>query len=170
MAEDEAASHQRFLPQFRDWLETRSKEGRIMVGGDSDGMESLTWLYLRLEDYPAVLTERRFTITKSGNLGVVPKQAKAGDIIVFLAGSFVAMVLRPDFDSPTEDLELGIRTAFEGKKNIKDDPRKGSRLPVEMETLPVQKCTLVGECYVEGEIGWKYGEDLMNKCTVYALR
>ncbi|PMD35670.1 HET-domain-containing protein [Hyaloscypha variabilis F] len=170
MAEDEAASHQRFLPQFRDWLETRSKEGRIMVGGDSDGMESLMWLYLRLEDYPAVLTERRFTITKSGNLGVVPKQAKAGDIIVFLAGSFVAMVLRPDFDSPTEDLELGIRTAFEGKKNIKDDPRKGSRLPVEMETLPVQKCTLVGECYVEGEIGWKYGEDLMNKCTVYALR
>jgi hypothetical protein len=79
------------------------------------------------------------------------------------------MVLRPDFASPTEDLELGIRTAFEAKKNIKDDSR-GSRLPAAIETLPVQNCVLVGESYVEGQIGWKYVEDRANKYTVYALR
>jgi hypothetical protein len=29
---------------------------------------------------------------------------------------------------------------------------------------------LVGESYVEGQIGWKYVEDRANKYTVYALR
>ena len=170
MAEDEEASHQRFLPLFKNWLERRAKEGRITVGSDSDGMESLMWLYMRLAEFPAVLTGRRLAITKSGNLGVVPKQAREGDIIVFLAGTFVAMVLRPDAESPTEELMLEIKAAFEAKKNLTKYLKRGPSLFGKMKTLPVPKCTLVGECYVEGEIGWKYGEDRANDCTVYALR
>ncbi|KAE9380668.1 HET-domain-containing protein [Stipitochalara longipes BDJ] len=170
ITEDEVDSHKRFLPHFRNWLDVRAKEGRIMVGSDSDGMESLMWLYLRLADYPAVLTGRRLASTKSGNLGVVPKQARIGDIVVFLAGSFVAMTLRPDFEDPTEELKHQIKTAFDIKKKIEDDARKGARLPGDMGMLPVQKCTLVGECYVEGEVGWKSGEDRVDNCTVYAMR
>jgi Heterokaryon incompatibility protein (HET) len=170
LEEDEIETHQRFLPQFRSWLESRAKEGRIMVGGDSDGMESLMWLYFRLADYPAVLTGRRLAITKFGRVAVVPKQVRSGDMLVFLAGSFVCMCLRPRPEDPTKDLKYEVRTAFEAKKGIKDDARKGARLRCDMEKQTVQKCTLVGECYVEGEIGWKYGEERVNDYTIFALR
>jgi hypothetical protein len=167
---DEVATHERFLPQFRLWLEGRAKERRIMVGSDSDGMESLMWLYLRLADYPTVLTGRRLAVTKSGRVGVVPKRVRSGDKIVFLAGSYVSLVCRSDSKDPSEDLKHEIETAFEAKRSIKDDPRRGTRLPCDMEKLPIQRCTLVGECYVEGNVGWKHGEDQVEKYRVYALR
>lgn len=167
---DEVETHKRFLPQLRNWLEGRAKEGRIMVGSDSDGMESLMWLYLRIGDYPAVLTGRRLAITKSGNVGIVPKKARVGDMVVFLAGSYVSVVLRPDPEDPTEDLKREIKTAFEAKKGVQDDPRRGARLACNMENLPIKKCILVGESYVESEVGWKYYEGQADNYTVYALR
>lgn len=166
----EVETHRRFLPQFRGWLEGRAKEGRIMVGSDSDGMESLMWLYLRAEGYPAVLTGRRLAITKSGKLGVVPKQARVGDVIVFLAGSYVSLILRPDSKDPTEDLKREINAAFEARNNVEEDPRMGARLFYNMSKLPIKKSSLVGECHVEGEVGWKFGEDRGDKYAVYALR
>jgi hypothetical protein len=141
-----------------------------MVGSDSDGIESLMWLYLRLQEYPTVLTGRRLAITKLGSVGVVPKQVQSGDMCVFLAGSFVSLVLRPDFEEPSEDLKHEIKTAFEAKKNGDVDPRRGTRLPCDISKLPIQKCTLVGESYVEGEVGWKFGDDRGETYRVYALR
>jgi hypothetical protein len=170
LSDDEMEMHNRFLPKFRTWLEGRAKQGLIMIGADSDGMESLMWLYLRLQNYPAVLTGRRFAITKSGKVGVVPKQVQVGDAIVYLAGSLVSLVLRPDPEIPTQDLELTIREAFEAKNGEVVVPTRGSRLLCDILKLPIQKCSLVGECYVEGEVGWKYGEDRGNNYTIYSLR
>jgi len=115
---DEVETHKRFLPRLRNWLEGRAKEGRIMVGSGSEGIESLMWLYLRIGDYPAVLTGRRLAITKSGNVGIVPKKARVGDMIVFLAGSSVSVVLRPHPEDPTEVLKHEIKTAFEAKEDV----------------------------------------------------
>ena len=162
---DEAESHQRFLPRFKSWIDRRAKWGRITVGSNSDGIESIMWLYMRLADFRAVLTARRFAMTKSGNLAVVPKEARKGDLIVFLTGTLVGKVLRPDAESLSEDLKPDIKTAFEAKI-----AKNGLKLSGYMDTLPMQKCTLVGECHVDGEIGWKYGDDRSNHCTVYALR
>ena len=170
VGKDQVKTHEQFLPQFRRWLESRAKDGRIMVGSDSGGMESLMWLYLRHADYPAVLTGRRLAITKLGNVGVVPKQARVGDMIVFLAGSDVSIVLRPDSEDLMEDLKHEIKTALEAKSGLEDNPTRGVRLPSDLGKLPIQKCTLVGECYVEGEVGWKYGEDQAHDHIVYALR
>jgi Heterokaryon incompatibility protein (HET) len=166
----ETEAHERFLSHLRSWLQARAKEGRIMVGSDSDGMESLMWLYLRLADYPAVLTGRRLATTQSGKIGVLPKHARVGDIVVFLAGTYVSLLLRPDPEDPSEDLRHEIKSVFEAKKHVQDDPGRGTRLPCDMENLSIQKCTFVGECYVEGEVGWKYGEVRTESYTVYALR
>jgi hypothetical protein len=166
----EVETHNHFVSKFRTWLEGRAKQGLIMVGGDSDGMESLMWLYLRLQNYPTVITGRRLAVTKLGKIGIVPKQVRIGDAIVFLAGSLVSLVLRPESEAPHEDLELEIREAFEMKKDEVVTPRRGTRLSCDMAKLPIQKCTLVGECFVEGEVGWKYGDDREGDYTIYALR
>jgi len=169
LASEEVETHKRLLPQFRRWLESRAKQGRIMVGADSDGMESLMWLYLRLQNYPAVLTGRRLAITKSGKVGVVPKQVQIGDVAVFLAGSLVSLVLRRQ-EGLAQELETEIKDAFKGK-NVHDAALgKRTPLPCDLLTLPIQKCSLVGECYVEGEVGWKFGEDPKGGYTIYALR
>jgi hypothetical protein len=170
LLEHEVETRKRFLPQFRLWLEERAKKGLIMVGSDSDGMESLMWLYMRLADYPAVLTGRRLAITKSGRAAVVPKQVRSGDIAVFLAGSLVPLILRPSHEIPGEDLKREIKSAFKAKKAIKTDSWSQDKLAYDLEDLPIQGCSLIGECHVEGEIGWNYGEERGNIYTIFALR
>lgn len=170
LLEDEVETHKRFLPRFRLWLEDRAKKGLIMVGSDSDGMESLMWSYMRLADYPAVLTGRRLTITKSGRAAVVPRQVRSEDMVVFLAGSLVSLILRPSPEIPSEDLKREIRSALKAKAAIKTDSWSQDRLNCDMENLPIQRCSLIGECHLEGEIGWKYGEERGNIYTIFALR
>ena len=170
LLEDDVETHKRFLPQFRLWLEERAKKGLIMVGGDSDGMESLMWLYMTLADYPAVLTGRRLAVTKSGRAAVVPKQVRNGDMAVFLAGSLVSLILRPSPEIPSESLKREIKSAFKAKKAIQTDSWKQDRLACDLENLPIQRCSLIGECHLEGEIGWNYGEERENIYTIFALR
>ncbi len=170
LLEEEVETHKQFLPQFRLWLEERAKKGLIMVGSDSDGMESLMWFYMRLADFSAVLTGRRLAITKSGRAAVVPKQVRSGDIAVFLAGSLVSLILRPSPETPSEDLKCEIKSAFKAKKAIQTESWSQDRLTYDLEILPTQRCSLIGECHLEGEIGWNYGEERGHIYTIYALR
>jgi hypothetical protein len=125
---------------------------------------------MRLADYPAVLTGRRLAITKSGRAAVAPKQVRSGDMAVFLAGSLVCLILRPSPEIPSEDLKREIKSALKAKAAIKTDSWSQDRLTCDMENLPIQRCSLVGECHLEGEIGWKYGEERGNIYTIFALR
>lgn len=43
-------------------------------------------------------------------------------------------------------------------------------LPSIAKSLPVQRCTLVGECYIEGEVGWQVGDEGHRKYKIFALR
>jgi hypothetical protein len=160
---EEIMAHMRFLPGFETWLEHRARQQEIIVGSDSDGMASLMWLYLRQDNLRKVLTARRFAITESSRVAIVPKQVRQGDIIVYLAGSLVSLVLRRDSVARHKDLDSGIKKAF-GTKGVT------SPLLDQLHKMPIENCSLVGECYVDGEVGWKVKEDQERSYTIYALR
>jgi hypothetical protein len=160
---EEIMAHMRFLPGFETWLEHRARQQTIIAGGDSEGMASLMWLYLRQDSLRKVLIGRRFAITESGRVAIVPKQVRQGDIIVYLAGSLVSLVLRRGSVAGHKDLDLEIKEAFW---------TKGVTSPLldQLEKMLIENCTLVGECYVDSEVGWKVKEDQERSYTIYALR
>jgi hypothetical protein len=121
------------------------------------------WLYLRQDNLRKMLTGRRFAITESGRVAIVPNQVRKGDIIVYLAGSLVSLVLRRSFGVTHQDVDSEIKKAF-GLKGVR------SPLLDQLEEMPIENCTLVGECYIDGEVGWKVKEDQKRSYTTYALR
>ena len=56
------------------------------------------------------------------------------------------------------------------KKAIQADSWKQDRLACDLENMPIQRCSLIGECHLEGEIGWNYGEERGNIYNIFALR
>jgi hypothetical protein len=162
---EEIMAHMRFLPGFETWLEHRARQQTIIAGSDSEGMTSLMWLYLRQDNLRKVLMGRRFAITESGRVAIVPKQVRQGDIIVYLAGSLVSLVFRRDSEARAQDLDSEIKKAFW---------TKGVTSPLldQLEKMPIENCSLVGECYVDGEVGWKIKAkgDQERSYTIYALR
>ncbi|KAF8855643.1 HET-domain-containing protein, partial [Acephala macrosclerotiorum] len=93
-SEREMSVHREFLTGFQGWVAARGKEEVITVGYDTDGYESLMWGYLMSGAKESVLTGRRLAITSSGKLAIVPRNVARGDMVVFLAGSLVAYVVR----------------------------------------------------------------------------
>lgn len=97
-----------------------------MAGSESDGMElveSLLWQYFQNNDLGKVLTGRRLASTKTGKIGVVPMQAQTGDIVVFLPGSLVSLLLRPDPAALSADLESEIKKVL-GVNVTSDIPKE----------------------------------------------
>jgi hypothetical protein len=160
---EEIMAHMRFLPRFETWLEHSARQRTIIAGSDSEGMASLMWLYLRQDNLRNVLTGRRFAITESGRVAIVPKQVRQGDIIVYLARSLISLVLRSGSVAGHKDLDLEIKKAFR---------TKGVTSPLldQLEKMLIENCILVGECYGDGEVGWKVKEDQERNYTIYALR
>jgi hypothetical protein len=160
---EEFSSHRKFLPKFEAWMEVLASQEIILAGSDSEGMVSLMYLYLRQDNLRKALTKRRFAITESGRAAIVPKQARKGDIMVYLAGSLVSLILRRDSKAGSQDLESKIRKVFETKSTT-------SPLLDELNKMQIENCTLVGECYIDGEVGWKVKEDQERSYTIYAIR
>jgi hypothetical protein len=165
---EELKNHKQFLSKFKTWLESRAHRGIIMVGSDSDGMESLMYHYLEPQSSKNVLARRRFAITETGRVSIVPKQTQIGDMLVYLAGSPISLVLRRDFVTRSQDLDSEIKEAFKEKNEFTSGT--AHRLSCQLDDLLIQKCTMVGECYVDGEVGWRVQEDRERSYTVYALR
>jgi hypothetical protein len=82
-----------FQKEFEKWLVLRATQGIIAVGGDSEGMESMMYTHLHPNTPPSVLNGRRLASMRSGRVGVVPIQARDGDVVVYLAGIPVSVVL-----------------------------------------------------------------------------
>ncbi|KUJ21621.1 HET-domain-containing protein [Mollisia scopiformis] len=153
---EEARLHEKFVENFKTWVTERGKRQIIVAGGDSDGFESLMWLYLmKQQSKDSVLTGRRLAITQSGFSAVVSKFAEEGDRIVFLAGSPVAYIVRPVIVSEDENLELqnALQTLVANQKSTDEDGSKAQNFETALWNSVVN-CVLVGECYVEGEVGW----------------
>jgi hypothetical protein len=108
------------------------------------------------------LNERRFAGMKSGRVGVVPTQARDGDMIAYLAGDPTSVVLRATTFPNPEGLEGEIIEAFKAKSgdlmNSKSPYVNSFMQLFEMENKRIGHAKLVGECYVEGVIGWSFKE------------
>ena len=100
----------------------------------------------------------------------MPSQTCSGDVIAYLAGSPVAVVLRRDStknqspnaswtsrDAESGSLEQAIREEFEAKdeQGWKGDSYVGSFKDVfENAQLEVGHYTMLGEGYLDGSVGW----------------
>jgi len=158
--QDELETHKRFVATFKDWMESRERQQLIMVGSDSDRLESIMWRYLKSIENS--LQERRFAVTNTGRIGIVPKQVQSGDIVVYLAGCPISYVFRRDLNARSQNLDVKIREILGGS---------GGQIGL-VDDMAIQNCTLVGECYVDGEVGWKksVSKECEPKYTIYALR
>lgn len=172
VSKDELEDHKQFVSRLGNWMAGLVTQGLIMVGRDSEGFWSLMWEYLRLQEIEKVLTGRRFAVTKSDRIAIVPREAQQGDIVVFFAAYLVSLVLRKDPESPSQDVEKDIKAALKAKKEepITSGFGPKERLPDDVEKMPIQKSSFIGECYVEGETSWKRQDDRGRIYTIYALR
>lgn len=114
-----------------------------------------------------MLDNRRLATTKEGEVAVVPSQAWAGDKIAYFAGSGVAMLIRECLDAKNPVFEGTVIDEFEERD---DDPDfKGDsyvsyfrgllREPQALLQLPIRHCSLVGEAYISGVVGWARGKE-----------
>ena len=158
-----------FLESFRKWLEARAPRQLIMAGSGSEGMASLMYTHLVPQQIPSALTGRRFAATKAGHIGIVPRNVQVGDLVVQLAGPLNTLVLRRDPKPRVASSETDIKNALKllsEDKSIK--PNRRLDLMAKIDDMAVQKCTLVGECYIDGVVGWRLKEKY--DCEIYALR
>lgn len=160
--EIELDSHHRFISTFNSWFTERARKGIIYVGGDSEGMESLMYIHLDPGKPPSILNERKLAGTKGGRVAVVPSQARDGDIIAYLAGNPISVVLRPTAPGNPNDISREIIEGFKEKRNelmSSKSPYVDSFMRLlEQGNEQIGHTRLVGECYVEGVIGWSLKE------------
>jgi hypothetical protein len=152
--------HGKFYAASRKWLNELVKQGTILVGGDAEGMPSILYTHLHPNTPPSVLMGRRLAALKSGKVGVVPLQAREGDVVVYLAGNPTAMVLRAKTLADPKDLNQEIYDEFMAKRpNLMEagGPYIKPFLNL-LEAMPkcIEHSVIVGECYVDGEVGWSF--------------
>jgi hypothetical protein len=164
----EIQSHETFLTQFSTWLHHRATQGLIMVGSDSDGLESLMYRYLLPSPICNVLTKRKLIATKSGRIGVAPKTTRPGDVIIYLAATAAtAMVMRRTSKKRAPSLDMEIHEAF--AKQGKDLEDMGIKCTYSRD-MAVQHGILIGEGYVEGVVGWLLEPEEEPQLKIFALR
>ncbi|CZT07849.1 uncharacterized protein RAG0_13153 [Rhynchosporium agropyri] len=153
---DDLENHKKFIEGFEAWLDSRALQQIIMAGSASEGMACLMYNHLNPQRIPSTLTGRRLAVTQRGKVGVVPRSVQAGDVIVQLAGSLNLLVLRQDQRLRNQNIARDIKTALRARnddESINADQRL--RVMQRIDLLDVKNSTLVGECYVDGEVGWK---------------
>ncbi|KAH7380935.1 heterokaryon incompatibility protein-domain-containing protein [Cadophora sp. MPI-SDFR-AT-0126] len=158
-----------FLGCFGKWVADRAPQQLIMAGSGSEGMASLMYTHLLPQHIPSALTGRRFAATKAGRVSVVPRNVQVGDLVVQLAGPLNALVLRRDPRPRNACSAREIKTAL--RKLNEDDsiqPSLRAEAMARIDEMAIKNCTLVGECYVDGFVGWKLKENY--DCDIYALR
>lgn len=160
-------AHERFLVKFKKWMQHRAKQGLIMVGGDSDGIEKILFAYLLPNPVPNILTGRKLFFTETGRIGVAPKSTQPGDRVVYLAGNEIAMVMREAESRGTPGLDLEIHEAFSEKQNLLTDGRKDI---IPSDDLAIQHGVLIGDCYVDGVVGWLQKPEDEPHIKVFSLR
>ena len=123
-------------------------------------MESMMYTHLHPNTPPSVLNGRKLASMRSGRVGVVPIQARDGDVVVYLAGIPVSVVLRPRASAGLEDLNKKIYEAFWGSHDdildLKSLYWESFMDVIQMKRGTIKYMALIGECYVEGVIGWSF--------------
>jgi hypothetical protein len=137
-------------------------------------MESIMYTHLHPNAPASVLNGRRLACMKSGRVGVVPIQARDGDVVVYLAGIPISVILRRTTVPDLEDLNRKISTVFWGKHlGIAESggPYSQSYINlIQTDKGIIEHAALIGECYVEGVIGWSFKERHdVHELRIFAL-
>ncbi|KAE9973033.1 hypothetical protein EG328_004645 [Venturia inaequalis] len=166
----EINDHKRFLALFESWLRRRATQGLIMVGSDSDGIENIMFAYLLPNPISSILTGRKLFFTQSGRIGVAPKSTQRGDRVIYLTGKppVTAMIIRQTESRKTASLELEIREAFLKKKN--ELHIEGRKDFISADGMAIQRGILIGDCYVDGVVGWLQQPEEEPLMKIFALR
>jgi hypothetical protein len=158
--------HEEFSAGFQTWLTERRKLAKIMVGNDSDGIESLMYGYIMMGAKDSALTGRRLAVTSSGRISIVPRHVQTGDSVVFLAGSLIPCVLRGFPIGDGENGENEIKQMIV-KERLEEQDSGRREILKKISEKALTHCALIGEAYVEGEVGWTLREERPQ--TVFAL-
>jgi hypothetical protein len=169
--EEELESHKRFLDMFRTWITGRAEEEILFLGSDSDGLLAHLYYHLLQKPIRSVLDGRRLAGMESGRVGVVPSHARDGDLVVYLAGSPISILLRKVAYIDTSNLRETIIEAFLAKDN-EPTPMESRYLEsfkdlFETKDVPIVHAKIIGECYVDGVVGWLHNQAFDHK--IFAL-
>ncbi|KAH8894181.1 HET-domain-containing protein [Thozetella sp. PMI_491] len=165
---DDSRSQVSFIAAFVSWLEEQATQGRISVGSESDGLMRVLWEYF-LPRVTSCLKNRRLFKTSGGVFGVAPPGAKLGDVIGYLVGCETAVLLRDHTTSIYEEVDAALMGDFLDAGGTLHNPRTNTTLWQAADPMDeISHFTLVGNCYLEGSIGWTIGE-IPNNLGVFAL-
>jgi hypothetical protein len=160
-----------FVESFSAWMTNRAREEILFVGAQSDGLLAHLYYHLLPKPIESVLDGRRLACMKSGRVGIVPSQARDGDFVVYLAGSPVAILLRQYFYTSAQDRSQAIVEAFkakdEGSLPVESRYLKSFTELFETKDVTIKHAKLVGECYVDGVVGWMYNG--VHEHKIFAL-
>jgi hypothetical protein len=171
--EEELASRARFLASFQRWIRERARKEMVFVGADVDGFEALMYTHLHPNAPSSVLDGRRIAATEGGRVGVVPAQAREGDVVVYLAGCDAAIAVRRiAARDDARRIDRAIRAQFESKLGDlrgTESPyvQDFARLVQEEKEGTIEHGRVIGECYVEGIVGWLINE--VHDYKIFAL-
>lgn len=161
---EEQGTLEEFRSRFETWVQNLGNEANendtIWAGSESAWFEGVMWHYLLPPSaQPRVLTGRRLAFTGSGRIAVVPAHAQNDDIVVYMGGCTTSLLFRLNPEMDKDELDnavMGSMIAY-ALAHYKTEPGAKTRLKFsesEISTMPVMHCKLVGECYINRQVGW----------------
>lgn len=161
-----------FLARFEEWIRQRATKEIIFAGADISGFEKLMYTYLYSNAPPSVLDGRRIAITQGGRVGVVPAEAREEDAILYFAGTTAAVTFRKLTTGLDVELDGRIKSQFKSKAGDLRDTNSPYvqdflRLVQDEKTGTIEHGQLVGQCYIEGLIGWVL--NVKHEYKIFAL-
>jgi hypothetical protein len=153
---EDARAHAKVVDSLETWLGEEARQLRIFVGQDAEGMIRLAFLYFLAGTAQAVFDGRRLAQTESGRFAVVPANAVKGDIVTYLAGSDIAVLVRKRHSAVDAKLEQAIEDTVVGAHLwLTASGEEGLSWQASPTTpIDIMHCFALGQCYVDGLVGW----------------
>ncbi|KAK0635989.1 hypothetical protein B0T17DRAFT_517818 [Bombardia bombarda] len=159
---------------FISWLDQQVEKQRIFVGADSDGLMRVLYDYMHPVVPSSALDGRRLVGTSSGRFGVVPAQARKGDVVVDLLGCETPVLLRSVTvaDKEKASADLSLRNALGSEfpdvgPLFTTGPEWSSE---DDQSVEIGHFEVVGTCYLDGHVGWGLQEmPTKDQIKIFAL-
>lgn len=173
----ELNSHSAVTQELERWHRARIAQEHIMVGSDSDHLESLLYQYLEPSLDTSVVAGRSLFTSDSGRIGITSKHTQPGDIVVYFAASQTAKMLRRRENPNEASLKPVVQKAF---GDIYPNVYEDSHAPIDGEksityatakrTMTIQHSIIIGDCYIEGAPGCPIEPQEQPCLSIFALR
>ncbi|KAK1473126.1 HET domain-containing protein [Colletotrichum tamarilloi] len=149
-----------FLETLARWLASEASKKREFVGSGTNGVIKRLYGYFARTGGDSDLEGRRLASTGGGRMSIVPAQASAGDVIVYLVGSNTPVVLCSRdagvYGPEIEHVLLeSLRQPGCGVVTMTNEQKEEElwRVPRQGE-FAVEHFSVIGEAYLDGHVGW----------------